>query len=732
MFDTIKSKLIFLFSVILIGTIGLGIFSTQQLIQQFQKTTTKDAISRSQELLTSLIDSKKKQMHTDAELIGILPVMTTVVENGDEDTIMATASVYQQQLDMKIFEIFDIDGEHLVSISNGEPLTLNQRVSELIETVLEEGKSLTSLELIGDGIALISIAPIGIPEDASGVLVLGTWLDKEFNQKIQQVTNTHITIMVDGLVKSSSFEENQFSWINAHESFITSVQNEEQQTLFLEEQVILVSPFSHDGKVLGQFILSSSLEDANKLLDDLRNILFIGGGVILLIATLFCSWLISRMIGTPIQILRNSLLALADGKLTEQILWTKKDEFGIVAQSFNQGVSQLRTLVKDIITGIKEQYDVAHQIISVSKGMSESSTSVITQTKEIADRSGSMTTQVNDIADLATTTSNEIESVSNSVAVVQENIQYVVSTAKEGHEYSNENYKNMNEVSDTIVSIAATMENLTKKLLEIRTNTQEALNISEKAYQRAEMMMKGMSSLSQEAESIGNIVKLIAIIANQTNMLALNATIEAASAGESGKGFAVVAGEIKELAQQTANANQEIEAKTNMIQEKVKEAVIHSEHMGKVTQQVSQISAEASDSIETQNQAFRQISTEMVKTVEVTKKTAENSSTMNSRLEFITNSTVDFASVVNKFVKEMLNGVEEVRNIRDHSQDTAKEVKVVDVNIQQIQQEIQTVTEGIKTHQAHAQSLVHSAQVLEKLISFFQVDEISQDVIPKS
>lgn len=733
MFDTIKSKLIFLFSLILIGTIGLGIFSTQQLIQKFQKATTKDSISRSQELLISFIDNKRKQMHTDAELVGILPVLTTVVENGDEDTIMSTVSTYQQQLDLDIFEIFDVDSEHLVSTGNGEPLTINQGISELIDTVLEEGETLTSIEVIGNEIALLAIAPVGIPDDPSGVLVFGTRLNNKFNQGIQKVTNTHITILVNGLVKSSSFEENQLAWMNANESLIASVQSEEQQQiLFLEEQVLLISPFPNNGKVLGQLVLSASLEDANELVDDLRKILFIGGGVILLIATLFFSWLITRMIGTPIQTLRNGLLALAEGKLTEQMLWTKKDEFGIVAQSFNQGISQLRTLVKDIIEGIKEQYDVAHQIIDVSKEMSESSTSVMSQTKEIADRSGSMTNKVNDIASLATKTSNEIESVSNSVAIVQENIQHVVSTAKEGYEYSNENYKNMNEVSDKIVSIAETMENLTRKLLEIRTNTQEALNISEKAHQRAEMMMKGMSSLSKEAESIGQIVKLIASIADQTNMLALNATIEAASAGESGKGFAVVAGEIKELAQQTANANQEIEAKTNTIQEKVKEAVMHSEHMGKVTQQVSQISAEASEAIETQNQAFQQISTEMVKTVAVTKKTAENSSTMNTRLEFISNSTVESASVVNQSVEEMLNGVQEVRNIKNHSQDTAKEVKIVDLSIQQIQQAIQIVTEGIKTHQTHAQSLVHSAQVLEKLISSFQVDAISQNVIPKS
>ena len=163
------------------------------------------------------------------------------------------------------------------------------------------------------------------------------------------------------------------------------------------------------------------------------------------------------------------------------------------------------------------------------------------------------------------------------------------------------------EASSNMQSVASATEELSASVDEIGKRVRESSRIAEAAVVQAQQTDGRIGKLSRAAQEIGDVVKLITAIAEQTNLLALNATIEAARAGEAGRGFAVVASEVKSLASQTAKATDEISSHILGMQGATQESVAAIKEIGGTISQISDIASSISAAVEQQSSATQEI-----------------------------------------------------------------------------------------------------------------------------
>lgn len=247
-----------------------------------------------------------------------------------------------------------------------------------------------------------------------------------------------------------------------------------------------------------------------------------------------------RTIQRPIVQLSKKFEQMTDGDLTiENIDIKTKDELGVLGDSFNKMVLQIRGLVTSLHDHINT---VASTSAQLSVSAEETSSAALQITKSIVDVSENATTQLKS----AKSSSTVVEEIAQGMEQASRSIQSVSDLAISTTNYTKDG--------------AFLMDDTVNKIVDIQKSTESTATV--------------VQSLSAKSGEIGQIVSLITNIAEQTNLLALNAAIEAARAGEQGLGFAVVAGEVRKLAEESGRAASSISGLIDSIQQEVGEAII--------------------------------------------------------------------------------------------------------------------------------------------------------------
>ena len=211
------------------------------------------------------------------------------------------------------------------------------------------------------------------------------------------------------------------------------------------------------------------------------------------------------------------------------------------------------------------------------------------------------------IAEFDRAMSSVVDGVASAASQLQSDAQNLSATADQTSCQANAVASAAEQASGNVGTVAAATEELTASVGEISRQVTESNRFAGSAVEEANRTNGTVAGLSEAAQKIGEVVQLINDIASQTNLLALNATIEAARAGEAGKGFAVVASEVKNLANQTAKATEDIQSQVSQMQAVTGTAVEAIRSITGTIRRMSEITATIASAVEQQGAATHEI-----------------------------------------------------------------------------------------------------------------------------
>jgi len=404
-------------------------------------------------------------------------------------------------------------------------------------------------------------------------------------------------------------------------------------------------------------------------------VLLIIGCVLSIILGFYISSLISNPLASTVKMLSE----LERGHLDMRLHLNRADEIGAMAKSMDAFADNLQHIVVDTMKKISDGdlsvkinlTDSRDEISAALKGTVEALNSLIIDDgghvllaaarKDMSQRMthnykgdyAKMKDNINTLMqNLDTALSHVVETVSE-VTKASTEISRGAQNLAEG---ANEQASSLEEVSSSLEEISSMTKQNAENSNQAKVLAVEARTAADEGDAAMKRMAEAINEIKQSADNTSKIIKTIDDIAFQTNLLALNAAVEAARAGDAGKGFAVVAGEVRNLAQRSAEAAKNT---ASMIQESVKSAaggVKITQEVAKSLNQivdradkVSNLIAEIASASNEQAAGIEQVNTAVTSMNQVTQSNAANSEESASASEELSGQAMELAKMVSEF-----------------------------------------------------------------------------------
>ncbi|RCW47712.1 MULTISPECIES: methyl-accepting chemotaxis protein [unclassified Halanaerobium] len=646
----IPTLIVLIAGMVIIGYIG---YDTQR--NYIMNQTEETATSKMEEIKTIIDDRKENAQLTeeaiDKHLITIARMVDQFLSTTSEPMIQGKINALMEELNVAEIHVTDADGVikwssvrdfigfDFKETEQTRPFLkgLENEDFELAQAPQQRGTDKELFKYIGvgrtdkPGIVQIGVQPAELQEILAKIDITRTAEITKYGRNgyvyiIDQ--NGKIISHPDSSLIGSSITD--YSWGNT----ILNTQ-EGSDIINLEGKELLQHYMPYNDYIIVTALPTSEYQSA---LDTYRNKILITILIAIIIATIVV-FMVTSSVVKPLKNAISFAEEIADGNLSVAELKVKtKDEVGKLSEALNNMLKSLKSLVG--------------QVIDMSGNLSASSEELSASGEEVAASAEHVGTAIQDVASGAEEQSAQAEETNALLDELTKQIN-IVNTASEA----------MNRKADEVIgNIEIGNKSIENSVAEVNKLKENSNNVSD-----------AIDSLAESSQRIGEIIKLIKDISAQTNLLALNAAIEAARAGEAGRGFSVVADEIRELAEQSGEATEEISELIGGIQKDVQVSV-------KNMKQTEEAVDTSVNSIEESGKSFEDIS--------------------------------HAASVLNNIIENIINQAEKMELNSDEVASAVKQIAAVSQTAASNAEEVAAASEE---QSASTEEIVNSAQELAEM-----------------